>query len=147
MWKGFTTAAGKIVLAPSFLAGSGCAVRLPLLTVIFVAVAGCSTLHRATMMKQVMDPYIGHQLSDVAARFGPPASNFQMADNGQTAFQWDHFSPDQPAGMAPQASGAASSQINCRMWVSALPTYGEASTAILSSWIVESWDSYGSDCR
>jgi hypothetical protein len=123
-------------------------VRLPLLTVIFAAVAGCSTLHRATMMKQVMDPYIGHPLSDVAARFGPPGSNFPTADNGQMTFQWNHFSPDQPPAMAAVAAGAPPlPQIDCRMWVSALPTYGDASTAVLSSWIVQSWDSYGSDCR
>lgn len=150
MWKGFTAAAGKVVLTPSLIAGSGCAVRSPLLRVLFAAisaaVAGCSTVHRPAMMKQVMDPYIGQRLSDVAARFGPPTSNFQMTDNGQMAFQWDQFAPDQPAATAPQPAGAAS-RMNCRMWVSALPTYGGAPTTALSYWIVQSWDSYGSDCR
>jgi hypothetical protein len=115
--------------------------------VIFAAVVGCSTLHRATQTKQVMDPYIGRQLSDVAQRFGPPSSNFQMTDNGEMAFQWNHFSPDQAPAMAPQAAGAASNLINCRVWVSALPVYNGAPTTNLTSWIVQSWDSYGSDCR
>ena len=108
---------------------------MPLLTLIFVAVASCTGM-RAPQTKQLLDPYIGHRLSEVAARFGPPTGNFDMGQ-GLMAFEWDRFGLDQP--------GAA----DCRVMFAALPTYGNTISTPptdLANWIIQTWQPYGSGC-
>jgi len=116
-------------------------VTLPLVftALIFIALPGCSML-RSGQTQQVLDGYIGHSLSEVGDRFGPPQSNFPQIDNGEISFEWNNFSLDRPPG-AP-AGGPPTS---CRVWISALPAYPGANPAFLGSWIVQSSQSFG--CR
>ncbi len=101
-----------------------------------VAVGGCSSMH-AGQTATLLDPYIGHPLSDVADRFGPPSSNFATGD-GLMEFQWNHFSASQNGGVA-----------DCRLLILALPTYGDSMVTPptdRANWIIKSWSSFGSGC-
>jgi hypothetical protein len=107
-------------------------VRLPLLAVFFIAVAGCTATH--TQMAGLLDPYVGHTLAEVAGRFGPPSANFATS-NGFMTFQWDHFG---------QSGGAG-----CRVLMTASPIEGDAMIAPpedRANWIIKSWQVYGSGC-
>jgi len=90
----------------------------------------------AQQTAKLLDPYVGHPLSEVAARFGPPSLNIDTGD-GLMTFQWDRF------GMG-QSGGA-----DCRVLISALPTYGDPTVTPptdLANWIIKSWHSYGTGC-
>jgi hypothetical protein len=109
--------------------------RFPLFALIFVAVAGCAAMH-ADQTAKLFDPYIGHPLSEVADRFGPPTGNYDMGQ-GLMAFEWDHFGASQ--------SGPA----DCLVLIAALPTYGDPRSTPptdRANWIMQSWHPYGKGC-
>ena len=88
-----------------------------------------------------MDAYIGQTVGDVAARFGPPTEDFAIIDNGQMAFQWDHFgAAPAPGSNAPVARSTLG---ECRVLVSTLPISGDAPPATLGNWTIQSWQAYG----
>jgi hypothetical protein len=100
-----------------------------------IVVAGCSSMH-AKETATLLDPYIGHPLSEIVDRFGPPAVNF-AADDGLMSFQWNGFAMNM--GMS-----------DCRVLILALPTYGDPMVTPpgdFPNWIIKSWSSYGAGCR
>jgi hypothetical protein len=117
-------------------------VRFSALILILVAAAGCSTI-RSGQTKTIMDAYIGQTVADVAARFGPPTGDFAIIDNGQMAFQWDHFGVEQSPGPAANVPAGRPSLGGCGVLVSTLPISGDVPPAILGNWIVKSWQTYG----
>jgi hypothetical protein len=113
-----------------------CAPFNMLFLLLYVVISGCSST-RSQQTAMLLDPYVGHSLSDVADRFGSPSGNFASSDNGRMEFQWDHFSENQTGGAG------------CRVLISALPTYGDSMVTPptdRANWIVKSWSSYGSGC-
>ena len=92
-----------------------------------------------------MDPYVGQTVGDVAARFGPPTSNFALIDSGRTAFQWDHFGAEQGFAPLPSGSGVRAALRECRLLVTTLPVLAGAPTTSLGNWIIQGWDAFG-DC-
>jgi hypothetical protein len=108
---------------------------LTLLLVLSVAVAGCATMH-ADQTAKLLDPLVGHRLSEVSDRFGPPTGNYDMGQ-GFMAFEWEHF------GSGPSGSGG------CLVVISAMPSYGNVESVPateLDNWIVQSWHPYGTGC-
>lgn len=119
------------------------ALRVLPLALIVTAVAGCSTI-TSSRTGQIMHAYVGQRLSEIAAHYGPPNSNFHQTDNGELTFQWDNFRADQTldaAGAAPPPRA-----INCRLWVSALPDDAGSPPGALGLWVVQSTQSFGGDC-
>jgi hypothetical protein len=112
--------------------------RVPFLTLLFVlslAAAGCATMH-ADQTAKLLDPLVGHRLSEVSDRIGPPTGNYDMGE-GFMAFEWDHF------GSGP--SGAT----DCLVVISAMPAYGDIRSIPATDrndWIVQSWHPYGKGC-
>jgi hypothetical protein len=113
------------------------------LGLVLLALSGCSTTH-SVRTKSIMEPFIGHPVSDVAARFGPPDGNFEIIDTGQMAFQWNRFDLNQALGMAGQAAAPARSTLGeCRVLVTTLATPKDSPTTDLTKWFILSWDAYG----
>ncbi len=117
--------------------------RRPVLAIlcaaIIVAAPGGCTAVGDRNKKMAMDEFAGHPLSDVAMRFGPPTTAFEMSGE-QMTFQWDHF------GAAPGAPPPASGLSECRLLVVAEPVIGTAPPNDLSQWIVKTWNYYGRGC-
>jgi hypothetical protein len=93
-------------------------------------VAGCASTH-PQQVAALLDPFVGHSLSEVADRLGPPSSNFATSDIFMT-FQWE-----------PAAT-------NCRILVEAAPVEGDVESVPpfqLYKWIVKSWSASGSGCK
>ena len=112
------------------------------LALIVAAVAGCSTVN-SSRTGQIMHAYVGQRVSEITARYGPPSSSFQQIDNGELTFQRDNFRADQTLG----AAGAPPLYpVNCRLWVSAMPDDAGSPPQALTLWVVQSTQSFGSDC-
>lgn len=95
--------------------------------------AGCSTGGRSSTAAQ-LEAYVGHRLSEVTDRYGPPSADFDTA-NGEIGFQWNNFADT----AAPQAGARG----QCRVVVSAMPLYGDAPTTDYANWVVKSVHAYG----
>jgi hypothetical protein len=110
--------------------------RFPLLTLIFIAAAGCTAMHDQQTAK-LMDPYVGQPVSEVAARFGAPTGNYDMGVGGMMAFEWRHFGSGQSGGA------------DCVVMVAALPNFGNVLSTPptdLTHWIVQTWHASGAGC-
>ncbi len=101
----------------------------------------------------MMNAYVGHPLSDVALRFGPPTANVDMG-GGRMAFQWEHFGVGPALGIATQAQAGGqvlylapqAQQTQCSVSIETMPTVENASPADLANWIVQGWQYTGSGC-
>ena len=110
--------------------------RFLLIAFLFIGITAC-TATRSQRAANVLDPLVGHHLSEVADLFGPPSVNFATSD-GLMTFEWDHSGAGQSGGG------------DCRILISTLPTYGDPTVTPptdLASWIVKSWHAYGSGCQ
>ena len=112
--------------------------RFPFLTALLVsslAVAGCATTH-ADQTAKLLDPLVGHRLSEVTDRVGPPTGNYDMGQ-GYMAFEWERFGSSQPG------------VTDCLVVMAAMPAYGNTQSTPptdFANWIVQSWHPYGKGC-
>lgn len=123
--------------------------RLPAVALIFAIVAGCSGSH-TEQIKTMLNGYIAHPVSDVARRFGPPASSSDAGD-GKTTFQWMLYGIGQPSGFASSGgsllySASQAYQTECRLLIIAAPSVENAPPTELENWIVQGWQANGNGC-
>ena len=132
--------------------GDGSAIWKKGIVSIGLLASGCSRLYLFEPPPiPVYDPYIGRSVANLAARFGPPTTQFD-AGNGERAFLWDHdlrtslasTLPSIPYGGILPPDALRVPQPGCPLGVVAHtqwpPVLG------LNSWIVHNWAYTGLGC-
>ena len=115
-----------------------------------LALGGCGLI-RAEQAKTGLNAYIGRPLVEVALKFGPPMTSFDMG-GGKMAFQWDHYGSGQTSGAATRIGGTVlytapqAYQTECKVSFVAVPARPGVAASDLPDWIVESWQYNGNGC-
>jgi hypothetical protein len=93
--------------------------------------------------RATLDGHIGHPVSEVILRFGPPKVSFGVG-GGKMAFQWDQSVLGQSWATASQEH-----QGECRLdaiIAIARPARPRAAPSDLQAWTVEAWRFSGAEC-
>jgi hypothetical protein len=109
-----------------------------------VALAGCIEAREQEVAER-LNSYIGHPVSEMAIRLGPPASDTDAGD-GKHTFVWETGSQTASATipLAGRLVQAGPQQQKCRISVVAA-TSGKVNPD-LRDWIVQQWEYEGNGC-
>jgi hypothetical protein len=111
-----------------------------LLCLLGLSLCNCARTILADPAKSSLQAYVGHPVSEVISRFGPPKASFSVG-GGKMAFQWDQSVLGQSLAATPDAECRLDTIIAIARSAHSHPAPSE-----LQAWTVEGWRFGGADC-
>jgi hypothetical protein len=118
-------------------------VRKIIAAALCIVLAGCQAARKQQLEDQ-LNSYLGHPVSEVALRLGPPDTEFDSG-SGKRSFQWEKTGKT-PGAIVPIGGSlivAGPQRRECRISVVAAAS---KSNPGLGDWIVERWTYAGNGC-